>query len=71
MIWEGIIDYPHFGLSLWEIRLSYDLSELLPIDFSSIIEIIYVIAEVVAVIDCVAWSAMEWAIFGLIHICWP
>ena len=54
MIWEGIIDYPHFGLSLWEVRLSYNLSELLPIDFSSIIEIIDIIAEIVAVIDGVA-----------------
>ena len=71
MIWEGIIDYPHFGLSFWEIRLSYDLGELLPIDFSSIIEIIYVISEVVAVIDRVAWSAMEWTILGLIYIGWP
>ena len=69
MIWEGIIDYPHFGLSLWEIRLGYDLSELLSIYFSSIIEIIYVIAEVVAVIDRMAWSAIEWAIFGLIDVC--
>ena len=51
--------------------MSYDLSELLPIYFSNIIEIIYVIAEVVAVIDREAWSAMEWAIFGLIHVCWP
>ena len=53
MIWEGIIDYPHFGLSFWEIRLSYDLSELLPIDFFSIIEIINIIAEVIAIVDCV------------------
>ena len=69
MIWERIIDYLHFGLSLWEARLGYDLSELLLIYFSSIIEIVNVIAEVVVVIDCVAWSSMEWAILGLIHIC--
>ena len=49
--------------------MSYDLSELLPINFSSIIEIINVIAKIVAIIDCVAWSAMEWAIFSLIDIC--
>ena len=51
--------------------MSYDLSELLPIYFASIVEIIDVITEVIAVIDCVAWSAMEWAIFGLIDVCWP
>ena len=51
--------------------MSYDLSELLPIDFSSIIKIIDIIAEVVTVIDRVAWSTMEWAIFGLIYVCWP
>ena len=51
--------------------MGYDLSELLPIDFSSIIEIIDIITEVVAVIDGVAWSAMEWTILGLIYIGWP
>ena len=51
--------------------MSYDLSELLPINFSSIIEIVDVLAEVVVVIDCVAWSTMEWAILGLIYIGWP
>ena len=71
MIWEEIIDYPHFGLSFWEIRLSYDLGELLPIDFSSIIEIINIIAEVITIIDRVAWSAMEWAVFSLVNISWP
>ena len=50
--------------------MGYDLSELLPIYFASIIEVIDVIAEVIVVIDCVAWSAVEWAIFGLIDICW-
>ena len=48
--------------------MSYDLSELLPIKFSSIIEIVNVIAEIVTVIDCVAWSAIEWAILGLIDV---
>ena len=51
--------------------MSYDLSELLPIYFSSIIEIVNVITKIVTVIDCVAWSAMEWTIFGLVDICWP
>ena len=51
--------------------MGYDLSELLLIYFSSIIEIINVVAEVVAVINCVAWCAIEWAILGLIYIGWP
>ena len=51
--------------------MSYDLSELLPINFSSIIKIIDIIAEVVTVIDRVAWSAMEWTILGLIDVYWP
>ena len=51
--------------------MSYDLSELLLIYFSSISEIVYVIAEIVTVIDCVIWSAMKWAILGLIDVCWP
>ena len=51
--------------------MGYDLSELLPINFFSIIEIINIIAEVVTVIDRVAWSAMEWTILGLIYIGWP
>ena len=55
MLWKGIIDYLHFWLSLWEARLGYDLSELLLIYFTSVIKIINVIAEVVTVIDGVAW----------------
>ena len=51
--------------------MGYDLSELLPIYFASIVEVIDVIAKVIAIIDCVAWSTVKWAIFGLIDICWP
>ena len=51
--------------------MGYDLSELLPVYLASIVEIIDVIAEVITIVDCVAWSAMEWAIFGLVNICWP
>ena len=51
--------------------MSYDLGELLPIDFSSIIKIVDIIAEIVAVIDRMAWSTMEWAVFSLIYIGWP
>ena len=51
--------------------MDYDLSELLPVNFFSIIEIIDIIAKVVTVIDRVAWSAMEWTILGLIYMCWP
>ena len=51
--------------------MGYDLSELLSVYFSSIIEIIYVIVEVIAIFDCVAWSTMERAIFGLVNISWP
>ena len=47
------------------------LGELLPVYLASTVEIIDVIAEVIAIINCVAWSAMEWAIFGLVNICWP
>ena len=51
--------------------MGYDLSELLPIYFANIVEVIDVIAEVIAIIDCVAWSVVEWAVFSLIDICWP
>ena len=45
------------------------LSELLPIYLAS--EIIDVISEVIAIFNCVAWSAVEWVVLGLIDICWP
>ena len=51
--------------------MSYDLSELLLINFSSIIEIINIIAEVIAIFNCVARSTMERTVFGLVNICWP
>ena len=51
--------------------MGYDLSELLLIYFASVVEIIDAIVEVIAIVDCVAWSTMEWAIFSLIDICWP
>ena len=47
------------------------LSHLLPIYLASIIEIIDVITKIIAIINCVAWSAMKWIIFGLVDICWP
>ena len=47
------------------------LGELLSVYLASVVEIIDVIAKVIAIIDYVAWSVMEWAILGLIDICWP
>ena len=47
------------------------LGELLPVYLASVVEIIDVIAEIIAIVDCVAWSAMKWAIFDLVNICWP
>ena len=48
-----------------------DLSELLPVYLVSVVEIIDVIAKIIAIVDYVAWSAMERTIFGLVNICWP
>ena len=37
----------------------------------SLSEILDVIAKIIAITDCVAWSTMEWTIFSLVNICWP
>ena len=47
------------------------MSELLPIYFSSIVKIIDVIAEIIAIFNCMAGSAVESAIFSLVNIGWP
>ena len=47
------------------------LGELFPVYLASVVEIIDIITKIIAIVDCVAWSAMEWAIFGLVNICWP
>ena len=44
------------------------LGELLPVYLASIIEIIDVIAKIIAIVDCVAWSAMKRTVFGLVNI---
>ena len=47
------------------------LSQLLPLYLASVVEVIDVIAEIIAIVDCVARSAMERIVFGLVNICWP
>ena len=71
MIWEQIIYDLHFWLSLRETGLSDYLSHLLPINLANIIEIIDVIAKIVTIFDCMAGSAMEWEVFGLVNVGWP
>ena len=71
MIWERIVYDPHFWLSLWETELGDYLSHLLPIYLASIIEIINVIVKIIAIFDCMAWSVVEWAVFGLVNVGWP
>ena len=47
------------------------LSQLLLIYLANIVEIIDVIAKIIAIFDCMAWSAMERAVLGLVNISWP
>ena len=51
--------------------MGYDVSELLPVYLASIVEIIDVIVKIIAIVDCVAWSAVEKTVFSLVNICWP
>ena len=51
--------------------MGYDLTELLPIYFASIIKIKDVIAEIVTVFNCMAGSAMERAVLRLVNVGWP
>ena len=44
------------------------LSELLPIYLASVVEIVDVIVEVIAIFNCVAWSMVERTVFGLVNI---
>ena len=47
------------------------LGELLLVYLASIVEIIDVVAEIIAIFNCVAWSVVERTVFGLVNISWP